>query len=102
PTVATSGQTIVGTYLKDTVTSTTGDDLLVGNGGIDTFVFADNFGNDTIKDFEAEYAVGWRHDTIQFSKSVFDDFASMQSHASQVGQDVVISSGSNSLTLKNA
>ena len=75
---------------------------MVGNGGSDTFVFADNFGNDTIKDFEANYAVGGRHDTIQFSKSVFDDFASVQSHASQVGQDVVISSGSNSLTLKNA
>ena len=102
PTVATSGQTIVGTNLKDTLTSTTGNDIMVGNGGSDTFVFADNFGNDTIKDFEAKYAVGWRHDTIQFSKSVFDDFASMQSHASQVGQDVVISTGSNSLTLKNA
>ena len=101
--VATSSdKAILGSTRSDTLQSTTGDDLLVGNGGIDTFVFADNFGNDTIKDFEAEYAVGWRHDTIQFSKSVFDDFASMQSHASQVGQDVVISSGSNSLTLKNA
>jgi Ca2+-binding RTX toxin-like protein len=101
--VATSSdKAILGSTRSDTLTSTTGDDLLVGNGGIDTFVFADNFGNDTIKDFEAEYAVGWRHDTIQFSKSVFDDFASMQSHASQVGQDVVISTGSNSLTLKNA
>ncbi len=101
--VATSSdKAILGSTRSDTLTSTTGDDLLVGNGGSDTFVFADNFGNDTIKDFEAEYAVGWRHDTIQFSKSVFDDFASMQSHASQVGQDVVISTGSNSLTLKNA
>jgi serralysin len=86
----------------DTVTGTTGDDLIVGNGGSDTFVFADNFGNDTIKDFEANYAVGGRHDTVEFSKSVFGDFASMQSHASQVGQDVVISSGNDSLTLKNA
>ena len=101
--VATSSdKAILGTTRSDTLTSTTGDDLLVGNGGSDTFVFADNFGNDTIKDFEANYAVGGRHDTIQFSKSVFDDFASMQSHASQVGQDVVISTGSNSLTLKNA
>ena len=101
--VATSpDKAILGTTRSDTLTSTTGDDLLVGNGGSDTFVFANNFGNDTIKDFEAEYAVGWRHDTIQFSKSVFDDFASMISHASQVGQDVVISTGSNSLTLKNA
>jgi Ca2+-binding RTX toxin-like protein len=81
------------------VTSTTGEDLIVGNGGSDTFVFAENFGNDTIKDFEAEYAVGWRHDTIEFSKSVFSDFVS---HASQAGQDVAVSSGSDSLTLTNA
>ena len=81
------------------MTSTTGDDFFVGNGGSDTFVFADNFGNDTIKDFED--ASGSRHDTIEFSKSVFDDFANMLSHASQVGQDVVISTGDNSLTLKN-
>jgi Ca2+-binding RTX toxin-like protein len=101
--VATSpDKAILGSTGNNTLKSTTGDDLLVGNGGIDTFVFADNFGNDTIKDFEANYAVGGRHDTIQFSKSVFDDFASVQSHASQVGQDVVISTGGNSLTLKNA
>ena len=41
------------------------------------------------------------HDTIQFSKTVFDSFASVLSHASQVGQDVVISTGSDTLTLKN-
>ena len=92
--VATSlNKAILGSTGSDTLKSTTGDDFFVGNGGSDTFVFADNFGNDTIKDFEADYAVGWRHDTIEFSKSVFDDFASMHSHASQVGQDVVISTG---------
>jgi Ca2+-binding RTX toxin-like protein len=101
--VATSSdKAILGSTGSDTVKSTTGDDLIVGNGGSDTFVFPENFGNDTIKDFEANYAVGERHDTVEFSKSVFDDFSSMQSHASQVGQDVVISTGSNSLTLKNA
>jgi hypothetical protein len=99
PTVPTSGQTIVGSTGNDTLKSTTGNDFLVGNGGDDTFVFADNFGNDTIKDFDA---VGWRHDTIEFSKSVFDSFANVLSHASQVGQDVVISTGNDSLTLKNA
>jgi hypothetical protein len=93
---------LLGSTGSDTLTSTPGDEFFVGNGGSDTFVFADNFGNDTIKDFEANYAVGGRHDTIQFSKSVFDDFVSMQSHASQVGQDVVISTGNDSLTLKNA
>jgi hypothetical protein len=101
--VATSSdKAILGSTRSDTVTGTTGNDLIVGNGGSDTFVFVDNFGNDTIKDFEASHAVAWRNDTIEFSKSVFDDFGNMLSHASQVGQDVVISSGNDSLTLKNA
>ncbi len=76
--------------------------MFIGNGGTDTFVFAENFGNDTIKDFEANYSVGWRQDKIEFSKNVFTDLADMISHASQVGQDVVISTGNDSLTLKNA
>ena len=64
----------------------------------DTFVFAANFGRDVIKDFVTS---GSAQDTIQFSKTTFDNFASVLSHASQVDQDVVISSGSDTLTLKN-
>jgi hypothetical protein len=92
-----SGAAIVGES-HSTLTSTSGNDLLVGNGHSDTFVFAANFGNDVIQNFVAG---GRCHDTIQFSKSVFDNFASVLSHASQVGQDVVISAGNDSLTLKN-
>ena len=45
---------------------------------------------------------GRSHDVIQFSKSVFDNFASVLAHATQVGQDVVISADAgNSVTLKN-
>lgn len=100
--VASSGSVITGTNGSDILKSTSGDDVFIGNGGTDTFVFAENFGNDTIKDFEANYSVGWRQDKIEFSKNVFTDFADMISHASQVGQDVVISTGNDSLTLKNA
>jgi hypothetical protein len=97
--VATSlNKAILGSTGNNTLKSTTGDDLLVGNGGIDTFVFAYNLGNDIIKAFGAS---GSRHDTIEFSKSVFDSIADVLSHASQVGQDVVISTGGDSLTLKN-
>jgi hypothetical protein len=71
---------------------------LVGNGHPDTFVFASNFGHDVIKDFNTSLRGG---DTIQFSKNVFDSFASVLSHASQVGQDVVISSGGDTLKLSN-
>jgi hypothetical protein len=97
--VATSsGRAVVGSNSGNTLTGTNGDDLFVGNGHSDTFVFAPNFGNDVIKDFAAS---GRGHDTIQFSQNVFDSFASVLSHAQQVGQDVVISTGADSLTLKN-
>ena len=70
-----------------------------GEGGHDTFDFAANFGKDVITDFGA----GRRsHDVVEFSKTVFDDFADVLAHASQDGQDVVIDAGGgNSLTLKN-
>jgi hypothetical protein len=97
--VASSGSAILGSTRSNTLTSTSGDDLFVGNGGADTFVFAQNFGNDVIKDFGT---YGRSHDVVQFSKSVFDSFASVLAHAAQVVQDVVISADAdNSLTLKN-
>ena len=89
---------ILGSTGSNTLTGTGGNDLFVGNGHPDTFVFAPNFGNEVITDFKAG---GHAHDVIQFSKSVFDSFASVLSHASQVGQDVVISSGSDTLKLLN-
>lgn len=93
-----SGEAILGSTRSNTLTSTSGDDFFFGNGHPDTFVFAANFGHDVIKDFVAG---GRGHDTIQFSTSTFDSFASVLSHASQVGQDVVIATGSDTLTLKN-
>jgi hypothetical protein len=96
--VGASGSAILGSTGSNTLTSTSGNDLFVGNGHPDTFVFAANFGRDVINDFTAS---GGAHDTIQFSKSVFDSFASVLSHATQSGQDVVIATGSDTLTLKN-
>ena len=98
--VATSsGNAVLGSsWGHSTLTSTTGNDVLVGQGHSDTFVFAPNFGNDTVKGFIARRN---GHDTIQFSKTEFDSFASVLSHASQVGNDVVIATGSDSVTLKN-
>ena len=96
--VGTSGSAILGSTGSNTLKSTSGDDILVGGGQADTFAFAANFGRDVIKDFVAS---GSAQDTIQFSKTVFDNFASVLSHASQVDQDVVISSGNDTLTLKN-
>ncbi|MGY4508851.1 Ig-like domain-containing protein [Bradyrhizobium sp. USDA 3650] len=92
------GAAILGTTGRNALTGTNGDDVFLGNGRIDTFVFAANFGNDVIKDFHAS---GWNHDVIQFNNTAFDSFASVLAHASQCGGDVVISAGSDSLTLKN-
>ncbi|MCP3390673.1 Ig-like domain-containing protein [Bradyrhizobium sp. CCGB12] len=78
--------------------STSGNDVLSGTTKADTFTFAANFGNDVIKDFVAR---GPAHDTIEFSKSVFDSFASVLSHATQSGGDVVIAAAGDTLTLKN-
>jgi len=94
-----SAQASLGSPSGNKLVSTAGDDVFVGNGGSDTFSFAANFGNDVIRDFDA---IGRKHDVVEFSKGVFDSFASVLSHASQVGQDVVISTGMDSLTLKNA
>lgn len=93
-----SGQAIVGSSHSNTLTGTTGNDVMVGKAGADTFVFASNFGQDVIKDFAAG---GPAHDAVQFSKGVFDSFASVLSHAAQSGHDVVIATGSDTLTLKN-
>jgi hypothetical protein len=94
----TTGAAVVGTNSGEKLLSTSGDDILAGKGGGDTFVFAANFGHDTITNFTAQ---GAGHDTIDFSHSVFDNFASVLAHASQDGQNVVISAGSDTLTLKN-
>jgi len=96
--VASSGSAILDSTYRGTLNSTSGNDYFVGHGSADTFVFAPNFGHDVIKDF---VACGRGHDTIQFSKTVFDSFASVLSQASQVGHDVVISAGDDTLTLKN-
>jgi hypothetical protein len=93
-----SGEAIIGSGRSNTLTGTTGNDVMVGKAGADTFVFASNFGHDVIKDFAAG---GPAHDTIQFSKGVFDSFASVLSHAAQSGHDVVVAAGSDTLTLKN-
>jgi len=72
-----------------------GDDTLAGGNGADVFVFEGrSFGHDVVADLEEA-------DVLEFSRSVFGDFAALRSAAHQVGGDVVISvDDSNSVTLK--
>ncbi len=98
--VASSGSAIVGsTTGGNTLTSTPGNDVFAGHGHADTFVFAPDFGKDVVNNFQAS---GPEHDVVQFSKSVFDNFADVLAHATQSGHNVVIAdTAGDSLTLKN-
>ena len=91
--------TIVGDYRDNLLNGNGGNDALAGGYGNDTFVFAKsngvvNFGNDTIADFAAG------QDHLQIDHSIFGNFAAVQQHMQQVGDDVVITyDASNSITL---
>lgn len=76
-----------------------GDDTLVGGLGADIFAFDigrfDNI-DDTVQDFQ----IGT--DKLDFSQvNRIDDFADFQDRSEQVGADVVIDTGSGSITLEN-
>ncbi len=87
----------IGTANADVQYSFTGNDTFTGNGGADTFVFSStSIGQDTITDF----ANGADH--VQFSTSVFADYAAVSAAAAQVGSDVVIThSAGNTVTIDN-
>ena len=60
----TVGSALIGTSSNNTLTSTAGNDVLVGAGGTDTFSFSGAFGQDIITDFAA---TGAAHDVIKLS-----------------------------------
>jgi Bacterial Ig-like domain/Bacterial Ig domain len=96
----TSGLALVGTSTANTLTSTSGNEFMVGAAGADTFMFGAAFGNDVIADFAA---AGTAHDIINFqASSVLNTFANVLSHTTQVGTGSVISLDvNNTLTLNN-
>ena len=65
-----------------------GNDYLVGGAGNDTFVFAGQFGYDTIEDFAAGNG-----DQIQFSGTPFGSFHDIMANASEDGSGVFIDAG---------
>ena len=77
----------------------TGNDRLIGGAGNDTFVFAANFGKDTIADFQNS---GGTQDVIQFDHTLFADYSAVQAHMAQSGSSVVITlDANNTVELQN-
>ncbi|MGD9864398.1 MAG: M10 family metallopeptidase C-terminal domain-containing protein [Pseudodonghicola sp.] len=79
---------------RDVLSGRTGDDILFGQAGGDRFVFGVGGDNDRIEDFEDDV------DTIRFVG--LGDAATVLSHATQIGADVLFDFGSgDSLTVLN-
>lgn len=85
---------------KDRLDGGLGKDVLSGGAGVDTFVFLSGGGKDRILDFDA---VGRVHDVLDVSgwKALADFSDLIKNHASQVGDNVVIAAGSDSITLEH-
>ena len=82
---------------NDALVGEEGDDALWGNAGRDVFVFFGQFGQDRIKDLDE----GGERDLIAFGRDTFASYAEVMSHAQQVGGDVVITAGANTVTVEH-
>lgn len=83
-----------GTSDADRIEGKKGNDVLTGNDDNDTFIFADNFGNDTITDFN--------NDTIEFGDNTFDSYTEVLSAMVEDGADTLITlDANNSIRLEN-
>jgi Ca2+-binding RTX toxin-like protein len=85
---------------SDRIEGRGGNDTLTGDAagappGNDVFVFNAGFGVDVITDFTAG------SDKIEFDDAIFANFGAVQAAMTQVGSDVLITSGSNSITIKS-
>jgi serralysin len=87
---------LTGNTGNNVLTGLGGNDILTGGAGHDTFVFGPGFGKDVITDFSLE------NDVIEFDNSMFANFDSVVSAASQAGSNIVITlDADNTLTLTN-
>jgi hypothetical protein len=100
PNPGPGSKALVGTLLSDTLTSTSGSELLIGGASSDTFSFGALFGQDIIADFAVS---GAAHDVINFhANTVLNNFANVLSHTTAGGTGAVIRlDASNTLTLTN-
>jgi len=84
--------TLMGGKGEDTLDGGGGDDSLTGGKGPDLFVFHAGFGEDTITDLG-------NGDRIQFDSEVFATAQAVLDASEQVGDDTVITAGTNTVTL---
>jgi Ca2+-binding RTX toxin-like protein len=95
----TGNELLYGGTGNDRLIGNAGNDYLSGGTGNDTFVFASNFGKDTVADFQNTDDM---QDLIQFEHAAFADFSAVQSHMAQNGTSVVITlDANNTIELQN-
>jgi Ca2+-binding RTX toxin-like protein len=96
--VGNSGSNVLkGMAGNDLLSGGKGADILTGGAGSDTFVFKSGYGKDIVTDFEN----GKDHFDFK-SWSAVGDFTDLKQHYITVsGDDLIIHSGSDSLTLKH-
>jgi hypothetical protein len=99
--------TIVGNGSDNKLNGAGGNDRLEGGGGndtlndkagFDTFVFAGNFGNDTVIGFVGKGAA--QGDTIEFDDAIFANFAAVLAATTDLGNDLLITHANGTVTLK--
>ena len=88
-----AANTLIGGAGSDTLNGGLGDDTLIGGAGSDSFWWLAGGGNDVVQD----YQVGV--DRVVLDSTRMDSFADVQAHWAQVGNDVVIFDGSDTLIL---
>ena len=87
---------LIGGSGADKLKGDEGDDWLTGGKHADTFIFAGNFGIDTITDFKGSDRINLKD--VNSARN-FSDLKS--NHASQAGDDVHLDYGANRLILAN-
>ncbi|MEM9850375.1 MAG: calcium-binding protein [Pseudomonadota bacterium] len=89
--------TISGGRGNDQISGDEGNDTLRGGDGSDDYIFADNFGRDTITDFDT--ALGAEDIDLSQVTEITDFTDLTDNHMAQVGNDVVITDGNDRIVL---
>ena len=91
--------TLIGAAGNDMLEGGSGDDSLAGGAGNDAFIFARNFGNDTIDGFDAD-ATGGQDLLILAGLGIDADTFAAAVVITDLGADTLVSVGANTITLR--